>query len=298
MNALDQQYTDIIREIIDNPLYIESDDRTGEGTRNVLSKTITHDMSYGFPLINCKEVHWRTAFIEMCWMLSGQTNIRPLVIQGCNIWNEWPYEKYKKLAEDCGKPYYTKIGFEEAIKLDEDFAAKFGGLGPVYGQQWRNWSGIDQLVQCIDQIKNDPSSRRILIEGWNVSQIEKMAIPPCHKTYQFTCFDDKLSLSVIQRSCDMFLGVPFNLCNAGLMLALMAKATNKTADKLHWHGINCHIYSNHVEQCEQLLNRVGVSVTFPDLVVLSSCDIRYPSIDELDIANYFPEPHIKADVAV
>ena len=297
MNSLDQQYTDIIREIIDNPVYIESNDRTGEGTRNVLSKTITHDMSYGFPLINCKEVHWRTAFIEMCWMLSGQTNIRPLVIQGCNIWNEWPYEKYK-FAFLRSEELLTMQGFVEKIKKDNSFAGIWGDLGPVYGQQWRDWNGVDQLDQCIKLIKTDPSSRRILIEGWNVSEIVKMVIPPCHKTYQFTCFDDKLSLSVIQRSCDMFLGVPFNLCNAGLMLALMAKATNKTADKLHWHGINCHVYENHVELCDQLLNRVGVSVTFPDLVVLNSCDIRHPTIDELDIANYFPEPHIKADVAV
>ena len=229
-------------------------------------------------------------------MLAGDTNIDTLVQQGCHIWNDWAYKNYVS-QQDENLPYLQMSGFKDAIRRDEDFANRFGDLGPIYGKQWRDWNGVDQLQIAVEQIQRTPASRRIIIEGWNVPELFKMALPPCHKTYQFTVRGNKLDLTVQQRSCDMFLGVPFNIANAGLMLALMAKTCDLKADKLHWFGVNCHIYSNHKEQVNTILGR-DAPQSLPKLLIEPHVDIFNCTIDDVMIDGYDPNEAIAAPVAV
>lgn len=295
MKSLDKQYKDIVYDIYFNAEQSESDDRTGVGTSRVFNRHIEVDIRVGFPLISLKETFWRTAFVEMIWMLRGETNISSLVNQGVNIWNDWPLKKFN--AKNLLKENIDMTEFISRIKNSESFANEWGELGPVYGAQWRNWNGIDQLVIAINQILTNPNSRRIIIEGWNVSELDDMALPPCHKTYQFTVVGNLLNLTVYQRSADMFLGVPFNLANAGLMLELMAKTCKLIPAKLHWFGVDCHLYDNHNSQVLTLLERQIIEQT-PTIHMDISTNILDVNINQLHINNYNPQDAIAAPVAV
>ena len=246
------------------------EDRTGTGTVSVFGYQMRFDLSQGFPLVTTKKIHLRSILHELLWFLQGDTNIRYLHENKVTIWDEW---------------------------ADEN-----GDLGPVYGHQWRSWPTadgrkIDQISQVIDQLRNNPDSRRIIVSAWNVGDIENMALPPCHAFFQFYVADGKLSCQLYQRSADIFLGVPFNIASYALLLLMMAQVTGLQAgDFVHTFG-DAHLYLNHLEQTELQLSR---SPHAPPVMQLNP-DIRNLfdfSFDDFELTNYDPHPHIKAPVAV
>ena len=218
------------------------------------------------PLLTTKRVYWKTATRELLWFLTGETNIRPLVLQGVHIWNEWPHARYVRETGDA----LSVEDFVTRIASDETFAARWGDLGPVYGKQWVNWatyepngdgtfrqgSGIDQVTQVVESLKANPGSRRHIIEGWNVAELDRMALPPCHKTYQFHVAGNRLNCLLYQRSCDVALGLPFNLWSAALLTRMMAQQTDLEPGELVWIGGDTHLYLNHSDLVEEQLSRV------------------------------------------
>jgi thymidylate synthase len=291
------QYLNLLKDILDNG--DSKTDRTNVGTKSVFGRSMRFNLSDGFPVFTTKRVFWKTAFKEMLWMLRGKSNIRELIEQNVHIWTDWPYKKY---VQETG----NKISIEEFsqnILESEEFAEEWGDLGPVYGVQWREWLNytgncIDQVQNVRDALKYDPHSRRIIIEGWNVAELDDMALPPCHKTYQFTVTSDKkLNGILYQRSGDAFLGVPFNVANLALMTSLFAHDCGYLPGEIIWYGADVHIYNNHIDAVKEQLKRDPFE--FPTLSI--DC---YPkpiyeyTIDDLEILDYQYHPSIKADVAV
>ena len=203
----------------------KKDDRTGTGTISYFGAQMRFDLKEGFPLLTTKRVHLKSIIHELLWFISGDTNIKYLVDRDVRIWNDWPYAKYQKSAEYQGE---TIEEFAQKIKESNDFAAKWGNLGPVYGKQWRNFSGIDQLTELIEQIKTNPTSRRLIISAWNPAEIQDMALPPCHCFMQFYVNNGELSCQLYQRSADVFLGVPFNIASYALFTMMIAQAVSYT----------------------------------------------------------------------
>jgi len=246
------------------------EDRTGTGTVSVFGYQMRFDLSEGFPLVTTKKIHLRSILHELLWFLQGDTNIRYLHENKVTIWDEW---------------------------ADEN-----GDLGPVYGHQWRSWPAadgrkIDQISQVIDQLRNNPDSRRIIVSAWNVGDIENMALPPCHAFFQFYVADGKLSCQLYQRSADIFLGVPFNIASYALLLLMMAQVAGLQAgDFVHTFG-DAHLYLNHLEQTDLQLSRTPHAAPImqlnPDIK-----DLFDFSFDDFELTNYDPHPHIKAPVAV
>ncbi len=289
-----KQYLDLCRYVLDNGS--EKRDRTGTGTISVFGYQFKHDMAQGFPLLTTKKVFFKAVLGELLWFISGQTNIQPLVKQGIKIWNEWPYAKYKTSAEYQGESLEE---FVAKIARDDEFANKYGDLGPVYGHQWRNFNGIDQLLQVENSIKHDPFSRRHIISAWNPSDIPAMALPPCHAFLQFYVSGDgkKLSLQLYQRSADVFLGVPFNIASYATLLVMMANVCHlEVGEFVHTFG-DVHIYLNHLEQIQTQLKREPK--TLPQLKikrqVKSIVDYCY---EDFEIVDYNPWPAIKGEVSV
>lgn len=301
----EQQYLDLLSKIVNTGS--ERVDRTGVGTKALFGETLRFNLADGFPAFTTKRVYWKTAFKEILWMLqgksswgSGNPNIRDLLEQNVHIWSEWPHKKYVDASGD----FIELKEFEQRILTDDQFAAKWGDLGPVYGKQWRAWKTedgkeIDQVSEVINQINNNPTSRRIIIEGWNVGELEQMALPPCHKHYQF--FVDEVqgtvSGSVVQRSADTFLGVAFNICNLALITTLIAKQTGYQPGEIVWYGLDVHVYLNHLEQVQEQLSRKPKK--FPRLVIKNQRDSLFDyTIDDFDLEAYDPHPAIQASVAV
>ena len=231
-------------------------DRTNTGTVSLFGAQMRFDLSEGFPLLTTKRVHLKSIIHELLWFVKGETNIRPLVLNDVRIWNEWPYEHYTKSPDYQGE---SMEEFIEKIKTDEEFALKYGDLGPVYGKQWRAFGigeyRVDQLKNVIDQIRTNPSSRRLIVCAWNPLEIDKMMLPPCHSFFQFYVNDNKLSCMLYQRSADLFLGVPFNIASYALLTMMVAKVCNlELGDFVHTIG-DAHIYSNHFEQVNKQLSR-------------------------------------------
>jgi thymidylate synthase len=263
-----KQYHDLLQHILDNG--VDKGDRTGTGTRSVFGYQMRFDLNEGFPAITTKKLHLRSIIHELLWFLTGDTNIKYLKDNGVSIWDEW---------------------------ADED-----GNLGPVYGSQWRSWptpngGHIDQISKVIDQIKNNPDSRRIIVSAWNVAEVENMALPPCHAFFQFYVADGKLSCQLYQRSADTFLGVPFNIASYALLTMMMAQVCGlEYGDFVHTLG-DAHLYSNHLEQTELQLTRefrpLPKMKMNPD--VKSLFDFKY---EDFTLENYDPHPHIKGAVAV
>lgn len=257
-----------MQHVLDNG--VEKSDRTGTGTKSIFGHQMRFDLSEGFPLVTTKKCHLRSILHELLWFLKGDTNISYLKENGVKIWDEW---------------------------ADEE-----GNLGPVYGYQWRSWpsaSGkhIDQITQLIDQIKNTPDSRRLIVSAWNVGEIENMALPPCHAFFQFYVADGKLSCQLYQRSADIFLGVPFNIASYALLTMMVAKVCNlELGDFVHTFG-DAHIYSNHYEQANLQLSRdirpLPTMKINPD--VKNIFDFKY---EDFELTDYEPHPHIKAPVAI
>lgn len=299
------QYLNLLEKILNEGS--ERIERTGVGTKALFGETLRFDLSEGFPAFTTKRVYWKTAFKEMLWMLKGKSkwgtgnpNIRDLLEQNVHIWSEWPHKKY---VGSTGDKIDLKA-FEERVLSDDDFATKWGDLGPVYGKQWRAWKTedgreIDQVSEVLEQIKNNPTSRRIIFEGWNVGELDQMALPPCHKHYQFFVdpVEGKLSGSLVQRSADTFLGVAFNVCNLALITTLIAEQTGYEPGEIVWYGLDVHVYLNHIEQVREQLSRVPK--TFPKLVIKSNKESLFDyTIDDLDLEGYDPHPAIKASVAI
>ena len=263
-----QQYHDLLQHILDNGAV--KTDRTGTGTKSVFGYQMRFDLQKGFPLVTTKKLHLRSIIHELLWFLTGDTNIKYLKDNGVRIWDEW---------------------------ADED-----GNLGPVYGSQWRSWptpngGSIDQIQKIIDQIKNTPDSRRIIVSAWNVAEVENMALPPCHAFFQFYVADGKLSCQLYQRSADTFLGVPFNIASYALLTMMVAQVCGVQAgDFIHTLG-DAHLYSNHLEQAELQLSRelrdLPTMKINPDVK-----DIFGFKYEDFELVNYDPHPHIKAAVAV
>ena len=267
-SAAEAAYLDLLRDILQNGA--QQDDRTGVGTRSVFGRQIRCDLSQGFPLLTTKKVHFKSIAIELLWFLRGETNVRWLQERGVKIWDEW---------------------------ADAD-----GELGPVYGKQWRRWAGpdgteIDQLSNLLDQIRNTPSSRRLIVSGWNPVDVPSMALPPCHTLYQFNVADGKLSCQLYQRSADMFLGVPFNIASYALLTTMVAKVCGlEPGEYIHTFG-DAHIYSNHMDQVAEQLSRAPRAL--PRLRLNpDATDLFGFEYEDIMLEDYDPHPAIRAPVAV
>lgn len=298
-------YLDLLHHLLDHGT--PKEDRTGTGTRSVFGYQLRFDLQEGFPLVTTKRVHWKSVVHELLWFIKGDTNIRYLVQNGVRIWNEWPFQHYLQAnnrAEELPKysPQWRSAmrAFVEQISADEKFAAQWGELGPVYGKQWRDFNGVDQLAGVIENIKRNPISRRHIVTAWNPEDIPEMAkagLPPCHALFQFYVAEGRLSCQLYQRSADTFLGVPFNIASYALLTHLIARECQlEVGDFVHSFG-DVHLYSNHLDQArEQLtrsprpLPRLRIADEAPGLF-----DLRYEDIELLD---YDPWPAIKAPVAV
>jgi len=263
-----KQYLDLMRHARDHG--IRKEDRTGTGTVSVFGYQMRFDLSEGFPLVTTKKCHLRSILHELLWFLKGDTNVRYLHDNKVTIWDEW---------------------------ADED-----GNLGPVYGYQWRSWptpggGSIDQISQVVDQIRNNPDSRRIIVSAWNVGDIENMALPPCHAFFQFYVADGKLSCQLYQRSADIFLGVPFNIASYALLTMMMAQVTGLgVGDFVHTFG-DAHLYLNHLEQAELQLSRTPNEL--PIMQINPAVDDLFAfTFEDFELQGYQPHPHIKAPVAV
>ncbi|MCD8562113.1 MAG: thymidylate synthase [Acholeplasmataceae bacterium] len=269
-------------------------DRTGIGTKSVFGYQMRFDLSEGFPLLTTKKVHLKSIIHELLWFIQGDTNIKYLVDNDVRIWNEWPYEAFKKSSDYNGESMDEYVA---KIKADPSFAEKHGDLGPVYGAQWRNFNGVDQLQFILDEIKKNPNSRRMMLSAWNPAEIKNMALPPCHTLIQFYVADGKLSLQLYQRSADIFLGVPFNIASYALLLMMVAQVTGlEVGEFVHTLG-DAHIYLNHVEQIELQLSRTPrkrpTMVINPN--VKSLFDFKF---EDFELKDYNPYPAIKGKVAV
>jgi len=302
MNSLDKQYTDLLHDILDNG--VEKKDRTGTGTLSVFGRQIRHKMSEGFPLLTTKKMAWKQIVTELLWFLRGDTNIKYLVDNNCHIWDGDAYKRYYNSFPDAEKTFeyegstietrrMTKEEFIEQIKTDDEFAEKWGELGPVYGRQWRNWdaifdAGVDQIADLIYNLKTNPDSRRMIVNAWNVGEVSLMVLPPCHYGFQVytrelslderkklvgnktlfalgseeDSYDEAniprraISLMWNQRSVDTFLGLPFNIASYGLLLEIIAKEVNMIPDELIGNLGDVHLYNNHIEQAKEQIGRL------------------------------------------
>jgi thymidylate synthase len=269
-------------------------DRTKTGTKSVFGYQMRFDLSEGFPLLTTKKVHLKSIIHELLWFISGDTNIRYLVENNVKIWNDWPFQAFKKSADYQNE---TMDEYIEKIKTDDDFAAKYGNLGPVYGAQWRNFNGVDQIQYILDELKNNPNSRRMILSAWNPSEIKDMALPPCHTLIQFYVSNGKLSLQLYQRSADIFLGVPFNIASYALLLMMIAQVSNlEVGEFVHTLG-DAHIYQNHFDQINLQLSRATKKLPIMEINkdVKSLYDFKF---SDFKLKNYNPHPRIKGKVAV
>ena len=364
---IEHDYLRLLKDILNNGK--EKDDRTGTGTISVFGRQIRHKMNQGFPLLTTKKMYWKGIVTELLWFLRGDTNIKYLVDNDCHIWDGDAYKKYKKewsksvpgddtfkeSEYNTSKPYessnFTKEEFINKIKTDDEFAKKWGELGPIYGKQWRNWTKdkdagaveggvfveyeqIDQISNLIEQLKTNPDSRRLMVNAWNVGELDQMTLPPCHYGFQvytrklsegerYKIFEEKgyefrmnqwsreeqydkagipkrtISLMWNQRSVDTFLGLPFNISSYGLLLEIIAKEVNMVPDELIGNLGDVHLYKNHIEQAKEQLTREPKRL--PTLEIIEreeqnfSMDEMY--IDNFQFPNYQSHPSIKAPLS-
>jgi thymidylate synthase len=373
MNNIDKKYTELLQDILDNG--VEKKDRTNTGTISVFGRQIRHKMSEGFPLLTTKKMAWKTMVTELIWFLRGDTNIKYLVDNGCNIWNGDAYKNYCKTYPDVEKTFQyegsnievrkmTQEEFINEIKTDDEFAKRWGELGPIYGKQWRSWDTrrvdntnikqnrrdgivpglliIDQIANLINDLKTNPDSRRLMVNAWNCSELDQMVLPPCHYGFQVytreLSYDERfrlyvkrdkpayplnvenineyltlieiptraISLMWNQRSCDLFLGIPFNIASYGLLLEIIAKAVNMVPDELIGNLGDVHLYSNHIEQAKEQIGREPYPL--PTLKHLRNDDkykllCEFPllwdelKISDFEIENYQSHLAIKAPLS-
>jgi thymidylate synthase len=326
MNNLDKQYQNLLQDLLDNG--VKKKDRTGTGTLSVFGRQIRHSMKDGFPMLTTKKLHWPSITTELVWFLKGDTNIKYLLDNGCNIWNGDAYKNYLKWA---GNNPLIIEEFIEKIKRDSDFSSVYGELGPIYGKQWRRWTNIyptsfprpepyqinqiDQIANLINDLKTNPDSRRLMVNAWNVGELDQMVLPPCHYGFQvytrelshderynehFKRFKDRctpecytkedfdnrgiptraISLMWNQRSVDTFLGLPFNIASYGLLLEIIAKAVNMVPDELIGNLGDTHLYSNHIEQAKEQIGRLYTPEERHELLKTAMGDFYQTAVDE------------------
>jgi thymidylate synthase len=355
MNNLDKQYQQLLQDIIDNG--VTKQDRTGTGTISVFGRQIRHKMSEGFPLLTTKKMAWKTMVTELLWFLRGDTNIKYLVDNGCHIWDGDAYANYSKnVWKYTNLELLTKEEFINKIKTDDEFAKKWGELGPIYGKQWRSWGDggystwtdvndvvrhkhrteypqIDQISNLINDLKTNPDSRRLMVNAWNVGELDQMVLPPCH--YGFEVYTRELSMSEKelwyknnninpnepwypifptraislmwnQRSVDTFLGLPFNIASYGLLLEIIAKEVNMIPDELIGNLGDVHLYSNHIEQAKEQIGREPFELPTIHLPHYTQCEYGsmkfgiwdYEISDIVnELNNYQSHPSIKAPLS-
>ena len=292
MNELDKQYQELLFHILSTG--VTKSDRTGTGTKSKFGFQIKHYMSDGFPLLTTKKMAVKTMMTELKWFLKGDTNIKYLVDNGCNIWNGDAYKKYaEQFVPGWHGPRYTQEQFIELIKTNDAFAEDWGELGPIYGKQWRDWGGKDQIKELIKNIKENPDSRRLIVSAWNVGEIDKVVLPPCHYGFQCYVSDGKLSLMWNQRSVDTFLGLPFNIASYGTLLLLLCEETGLEAGELIGNLGDTHLYLNHLEQAKEQLERDSFDLP---TIKLSNVDILNGEWD-YEIEGYKTHPSIKAPLS-
>ncbi|MBT6106203.1 thymidylate synthase [SAR92 clade bacterium H231] len=300
-----KQYLDLMRHIRDTG--VKKEDRTGTGTLSVFGYQMRFDLAEGFPLVTSKKVHLKSILHELLWFIRGDTNIRYLVENGVGIWNDWPYQSWlRETGQDQDYVMYSPEWkakmkeFIERIKTDADFAAQYGDLGPVYGHQWRNFEGVDQLAQLVDDIKTNPDSRRLIVSAWNPKDIPvmvKSGLPPCHSLFQFYVINGRLSCQLYQRSADVFLGVPFNIASYAILTMMIAQVTGlEPGDFVHTFG-DAHLYTNHMDQVEEQLSRSTFAL--PKLALNPNVDNLFDFVfDDFELLNYESHGPISAPVAV
>ena len=300
-----KQYLDLMRHIRDTG--VKKEDRTGTGTLSVFGYQMRFDLAEGFPLVTSKKVHLKSILHELLWFIRGDTNIRYLVENGVGIWNDWPYQSWlRETGQDQDYVMYSPEWkakmkeFIERIKTDADFAAQYGDLGPVYGHQWRNFEGVDQLAQLVDDIKTNPDSRRLIVSAWNPKDIPvmvKSGLPPCHSLFQFYVINGRLSCQLYQRSADVFLGVPFNIASYAILIMMIAQVTGlEPGDFVHTFG-DAHLYTNHMDQVEEQLSRSTFAL--PKLALNPNVDNLFDFVfDDFELLNYESHGPISAPVAV
>jgi thymidylate synthase len=355
MNSLDKQYQDLLQTILDYG--VEKKDRTGTGTKSIFGYTIRHNMKNGFPLLTTKKMAWKTMVTELLWFLRGDTNIKYLVDNNCHIWDGDAYKSYVKYWEPNieyidGNAIITQEEFINKIKTDDGFAKKWGELGPIYGAQWRKWrrnatrdekivdpgvytKQIDQIANLINELKTNPDSRRLMVSAWNVSELDRMVLPPCHYGFQVytreLSLEERLNLFKVdsidridsydkwlddngypkraislmwnQRSVDTFLGLPFNIASYGLLLEIIAKEVNMVPDELIGNLGDTHLYLNHIEQAKEQIGREPYPLPKLQINDLRSDsnsimeDISKWSYKDFQIDNYQSHPTIKAPLS-
>ena len=298
MRHPEYQYLDLMSHVLERG--DRRIDRTGVGTLSVFGAMARFDLSDGqVPILTTKRVYWKLAVKEMLWFLSGGTNIQQLLRENVRIWTDWPLAKYREATGDG----ISQPDFEARIVADDDFAARWGDLGPVYGKQWRRWAGPDgrehdQVADLLATLKSNPASRRMLFHAWNVPELDQMALPPCHLVYQFhVTTDGRLSCLMYQRSGDLLLGVPFNWTGAAALQLMLAQQAGLALGDFVWMGGDVHLYQNHLDQAREQLSREPRPL--PRLRLR-----RHPEsiddyrIDDFEIEGYDPHPAIRAEVAV
>lgn len=301
------QYLDLMRRIWEQG--DERVDRTGVGTRSVFGAELRFDLAGGaMPLLTTKRVYWKTATRELLWFLTGETNIRPLCAQGVEIWTDWPLDRYRR---ETGDPI-ARADFSRRIVEDEAFAARWGDLGPVYGKQWVDWPvyepagdglyrkrerGVNQVAEVVESLRANPGSRRHIIEGWNVAELPQMALPPCHKTYQFHVAGNRLSGLLYQRSCDLGLGFAFNMWSLALLTRMLAQQSGLEPGEAVWMGGDVHLYLNHEALVTEQLGRRPVGQPRMEFARKPASIFDY-RIEDFVVTGYEPQAPISAPVAV
>ena len=323
MNKLDEQYQSLLKDILENG--VKKEDRTGTGTISVFGRQIRHNMQDGFPLLTTKKMAIKSIMTELKWFLKGDTNIKYLVDNGCNIWNGDAYKSYVN-SNEVMWPMSQEM-FIDMIKTDNEFTKKWGELGPIYGKQWTDWSGIDQILNLVNSLKKNPDSRRLMVNAWNVSELHEMTLPPCHYGFQVYTrlldLDERISvynkgkinkssdyyhehmdefgiprrvISLMwnQRSVDTFLGLPFNIASYGMLLSLIAEEVGMLPGEVIGNLGDTHLYLNHLEQAEEQISREPFE-HLPKLK-LGNVDILNGEFD-YEILHYNSHPAIKAPLS-
>ena len=299
-----EQYLDLLKEINSNG--VRKDDRTGTGTISIFGHQMRFDLTEGFPLVTTKKVNFNSILHELLWFIKGDTNIEYLVKNNVNIWNEWPFQSWlEKTGQNenliMHSPEWKEklTEFIGLVKTDSVFAEKYGDLGPVYGKQWRDFEGIDQLNQVVEDLKDNPNSRRHIVSAWNPREIPimiKSGLPPCHTLFQFYVSDGKLSCQLYQRSADVFLGVPYNIASYALLTYMIASVTNlDVGEFIHSLG-DTHIYLNHTDQVQEQLRREPYKL--PKININKKTNLFDYVFEDFELQDYQSHSFISAPIAV